>query len=213
MGGLDIVVPNAAATVFGDFTEVDAEAFDEVIAVTFTGAVNTVRGRPPHLERSAGRDRRGGVGQRPRAPADLLQLLRGQARAARAPRTPCGVELRGARQPGAGDDGAPRADRHTALAPGDQHLGLPAPQPSARLLGRIPVAQRCRLEAAPRSRQARAQRGTGVVGPRRALRNRAVRWPTPPSWACAGGYRGGRVPAPAPGSSGRPPAPAGLPVA
>jgi NAD(P)-dependent dehydrogenase (short-subunit alcohol dehydrogenase family) len=54
LGGLDVLVVNAAAPVFGPFTEVDAEDFDKVIDVTFTGAVNTTRLALPALERDGG---------------------------------------------------------------------------------------------------------------------------------------------------------------
>lgn len=53
-GGLDLVVLNAAQTVFGPFAEVDPDDFDRVVAVTFLGNVNVVRSALPHLERSAG---------------------------------------------------------------------------------------------------------------------------------------------------------------
>src|SRR3954447_26267928 len=54
LGGLDILVLSAAATVFGTFEEVDPEAFDRVMDVTFTGTVNCVRAALPALERRAG---------------------------------------------------------------------------------------------------------------------------------------------------------------
>lgn len=54
MGGLDVLVVNAGAASFGAFEELDAESFDRVIAITFGGAVNTVRAALPHLRRSRG---------------------------------------------------------------------------------------------------------------------------------------------------------------
>ena len=46
LGGLDIVVSNAAAAVFGHLLEVDPDDFDRTVAVTFTGAVNVIRATP-----------------------------------------------------------------------------------------------------------------------------------------------------------------------
>ncbi len=54
LGGLDVVVLNAAITVFGPFEDVPPEDFDRVIDVTFMGSVNTVRAALPHLERTNG---------------------------------------------------------------------------------------------------------------------------------------------------------------
>jgi NAD(P)-dependent dehydrogenase (short-subunit alcohol dehydrogenase family) len=54
LGGLDIVVLNAAAMVFGRFWEVDAEAFDRTMDISFRGAVDTTRAALPHLRAGAG---------------------------------------------------------------------------------------------------------------------------------------------------------------
>jgi NAD(P)-dependent dehydrogenase (short-subunit alcohol dehydrogenase family) len=54
LGSLDVVVVNAAATVFGPFQEVDPEAFDRVVEVTFLGTVNVTREVLGELERTAG---------------------------------------------------------------------------------------------------------------------------------------------------------------
>jgi len=54
MGGLDLLVLNAASMAFGRFWEVDADAFDATIAGTFTGAVNATRSALPHLQRDGG---------------------------------------------------------------------------------------------------------------------------------------------------------------
>jgi NAD(P)-dependent dehydrogenase (short-subunit alcohol dehydrogenase family) len=54
LGGLDVLVWNAASMVFGRFTDVDPEDFDRTIDVTFRAAVDTVRAALPHLERSHG---------------------------------------------------------------------------------------------------------------------------------------------------------------
>ncbi len=43
LGGLDVVVVNAGAATFGAFAETDPADFDHVVAVTFTGAVTTIR--------------------------------------------------------------------------------------------------------------------------------------------------------------------------
>jgi NAD(P)-dependent dehydrogenase (short-subunit alcohol dehydrogenase family) len=55
LGGVDVVVVAAAAGTFGRFEEVPPEDFERCLAVTFTGAVNTIRAVLPHLERSGGR--------------------------------------------------------------------------------------------------------------------------------------------------------------
>ncbi len=49
LGGLDVVVSNAAAAVFGHVLEVHPEDFDRTMAVTFTGAVDVIRAALPHL--------------------------------------------------------------------------------------------------------------------------------------------------------------------
>jgi NAD(P)-dependent dehydrogenase (short-subunit alcohol dehydrogenase family) len=54
LGGLDVLVSNAGATVFGDFAEVAKEDFDRTVEVTFTGAVNVIRAALPALERRRG---------------------------------------------------------------------------------------------------------------------------------------------------------------
>jgi NAD(P)-dependent dehydrogenase (short-subunit alcohol dehydrogenase family) len=54
LGGLDVLVSNAAAGAFGHFLEVDADDFDRSVAITFTGAVNVVRAALPHLRASRG---------------------------------------------------------------------------------------------------------------------------------------------------------------
>jgi NAD(P)-dependent dehydrogenase (short-subunit alcohol dehydrogenase family) len=55
LGGLDVVVVSAAASAFGTFREMPARDFDRCMAVAFGGAVDTIRGVLPHLERSGGR--------------------------------------------------------------------------------------------------------------------------------------------------------------
>jgi NAD(P)-dependent dehydrogenase (short-subunit alcohol dehydrogenase family) len=50
LGGLDLLVLNAASMAFGRFWEIDADTFDQTIANTFTGAVNATRAALPHLE-------------------------------------------------------------------------------------------------------------------------------------------------------------------
>src|SRR5690348_15689389 len=49
LGGLDAVVSNAAAMVFGRFEQVEPEDFDRTMAVTFGGAVNVIRSALPLL--------------------------------------------------------------------------------------------------------------------------------------------------------------------
>jgi NAD(P)-dependent dehydrogenase (short-subunit alcohol dehydrogenase family) len=54
LGRLDVVVPNAAATIYGRFSAVPARDAERVLAVTYTGAVNVVRAALPGLTRSRG---------------------------------------------------------------------------------------------------------------------------------------------------------------
>jgi NAD(P)-dependent dehydrogenase (short-subunit alcohol dehydrogenase family) len=54
LGGLDAVVSNAGAVVFGHFLEVDPDDFDRTVDVTFGGAVNLIRAALPHLRETEG---------------------------------------------------------------------------------------------------------------------------------------------------------------
>jgi NAD(P)-dependent dehydrogenase (short-subunit alcohol dehydrogenase family) len=54
LGGLDLVVSNAAGLAFGHFSEVPAEDFDRTVAVTFGGPVDLIREALPHLRRTRG---------------------------------------------------------------------------------------------------------------------------------------------------------------
>jgi NAD(P)-dependent dehydrogenase (short-subunit alcohol dehydrogenase family) len=54
MGGLDVLVANAASMAFGRFWEVDQDTFDATIANTFFGAVYVVRAALPHLAADGG---------------------------------------------------------------------------------------------------------------------------------------------------------------
>jgi NAD(P)-dependent dehydrogenase (short-subunit alcohol dehydrogenase family) len=54
LGGLDVLVPNAAAMVFGRFAEAAPEDFERTMDVTFRGAVDVIRAALPHLERTGG---------------------------------------------------------------------------------------------------------------------------------------------------------------
>jgi NAD(P)-dependent dehydrogenase (short-subunit alcohol dehydrogenase family) len=54
LGGLDVVISNAAAVSFGHFLETGPEAFDRTVAITFTGAVNVIRAALPHLRATSG---------------------------------------------------------------------------------------------------------------------------------------------------------------
>lgn len=54
LGGLDLVVSNAAGLAFGHFSEVPAEDFDRTVAVTFGGPVDLIRAALPHLRESRG---------------------------------------------------------------------------------------------------------------------------------------------------------------
>ncbi|WP_205695762.1 SDR family oxidoreductase [Conexibacter sp. SYSU D00693] len=49
LGGLDLLVSNAAAVVFGRFEHVSPEAFDRTMEITFGGAVNVIRACLPAL--------------------------------------------------------------------------------------------------------------------------------------------------------------------
>ena len=54
LGGIDVLVPNAAAAAFGPFSDISAADFDRTIDVAFTGVVSTVRAGLPRLRRSRG---------------------------------------------------------------------------------------------------------------------------------------------------------------
>jgi NAD(P)-dependent dehydrogenase (short-subunit alcohol dehydrogenase family) len=54
LGGIDVLVSNAAAMVFGRFEQVPPEDFDRTIEVTFLGAVNVIRSALPALNRRQG---------------------------------------------------------------------------------------------------------------------------------------------------------------
>jgi NAD(P)-dependent dehydrogenase (short-subunit alcohol dehydrogenase family) len=54
-GALDVVIVAAAAGAFGRFEEIPPDDFDRCVAVSFGGAVNTIRAVLPHLEGSHGR--------------------------------------------------------------------------------------------------------------------------------------------------------------
>src|SRR3954467_641447 len=54
LGGLDLVVSNAAAAVFGHVLEVHPEDFERTVDVTFMGAVRVIRAALPHLRASRG---------------------------------------------------------------------------------------------------------------------------------------------------------------
>jgi NAD(P)-dependent dehydrogenase (short-subunit alcohol dehydrogenase family) len=54
LGGLDVLVTAAATLSFGPFATLPAEDVERVLAVTFVGALNTIRAALPALERSAG---------------------------------------------------------------------------------------------------------------------------------------------------------------
>jgi len=54
LGGLDLLVSNAAAMVYGPFDAVVPEEFERTLEITFMGAVNVIRAALPHLERSHG---------------------------------------------------------------------------------------------------------------------------------------------------------------
>ena len=54
LGGLDVVVSNAAAVAFGHFLEVPADDFDRAVQVAFTGAVSVIRAALPELRATRG---------------------------------------------------------------------------------------------------------------------------------------------------------------
>src|SRR3954468_10396584 len=54
LGGLDAVVSNAGAVVFGHFLDVEPEDFDRTVEITFIGAVNVIRAALPALRASCG---------------------------------------------------------------------------------------------------------------------------------------------------------------
>jgi NAD(P)-dependent dehydrogenase (short-subunit alcohol dehydrogenase family) len=54
LGGIDLVVSNAAGLAFGHFSEVPADDFDRTVAVTFGGPVDLIRAALPHLRETRG---------------------------------------------------------------------------------------------------------------------------------------------------------------
>ncbi len=52
LGGIDVLVWNAASMVFGDFRQVSPELFDRTMDSTFRAAVDTIRAALPHLDRA-----------------------------------------------------------------------------------------------------------------------------------------------------------------
>ncbi len=54
LGGLDAVIVNAGAAAYGLFRDTSPEDVERTLAVTFMGAVNTVRAALPHLEATGG---------------------------------------------------------------------------------------------------------------------------------------------------------------
>ncbi|MEJ7789451.1 MAG: SDR family NAD(P)-dependent oxidoreductase [Thermoleophilaceae bacterium] len=196
MGGLDIVVPNAATTVFGDFTEVDAEAFDEVTAVTFTGAVNTVRAALPHLERSAGVIAAVGSANA-RAPLPTFSSYSASKHALRGLLNTLRLELRGA--------GSPVQVTMVHPGPIDTPLWRQVTSTSGFLPRSPPLAYsadsvaRAVVEAA--INPGKPERS---VGPESWALDVIFRTARPVADAALLGvrwwYRGGRVPAPTPGS-------------
>ena len=54
LGGIDVLVANAGAGVYGSFEEISPEDFDRTIDVTFRGNVDTIRAALPHLKASRG---------------------------------------------------------------------------------------------------------------------------------------------------------------
>lgn len=54
LGGIDVLVLNAAEASYGPFRDTPAEDFDRTVESTFLGAANTLRAALPELERSRG---------------------------------------------------------------------------------------------------------------------------------------------------------------
>jgi NAD(P)-dependent dehydrogenase (short-subunit alcohol dehydrogenase family) len=54
LGGIDVVVANAAASAYGPFREISREDFDRSVRATFNTAVYTIRAALPELEASSG---------------------------------------------------------------------------------------------------------------------------------------------------------------
>ena len=54
LGGIDVLVLNAAEAAYGPFRDTPAEDFESTVSSTFGSAVNTIRAALPHLDRSSG---------------------------------------------------------------------------------------------------------------------------------------------------------------
>ncbi len=135
LGGLDVLVSCAAATVFGDFSDVAARDFDRTLEVSFLGAVNVTRAVLPELERHDGAIVTvGSILSRTSIPT--FSSYCAAKHALRAFYEALSVELR-PRQQDHRRDGAPRRDQHAAMAAHlDRHNPPHAALASVGLLAR-----------------------------------------------------------------------------
>src|SRR5215208_5609364 len=53
LGGVDVLVTNAAASAYGPFKDISAEDFDRTVEATFNSAVYSIRPALPELERAS----------------------------------------------------------------------------------------------------------------------------------------------------------------
>ncbi len=195
MGGLDLLVWNAASMVFGLFHEVSRADFERTVRITFGAAVDTIRAALPHLERAD----HGGIvvvgSLMSRAPLPTFASYAASKHALRGFINSLRVELRHA-----GSDvtvtmvhpGAVNTPLwgHVTSATGRQPRNPPdayAPEEIARAL--VAVAQRPRREFTVGGEGRVVELGYAMAPPLGDLALRVVtRW-----------YRSGRRPSPVPG--------------
>lgn len=196
LGGIDVLVLNVASVVFGLFREIDAEAFDRVTAVTYNGSVNAIRSALPHLERSHGTIVATGSANA-RAPLPTFAGYSGAKHALRGLLNTLAIELRAERvpvriasvHPGAVDTPLWRQVTSTSgYLPRTPPLAMPAERVAKKL-----------VEAA--RDPSRTERSVGLDSDALHVLFLLAR---PVTEALLVGlhhwYRGGRIPAPPPGS-------------
>ena len=196
LGGLDVVVVNVAAVAFGPFRDVEPEAFDRVTAVTYTGAVNTVRAALPHLERSHGTIVTTGSANA-RAPLPTFAAYSGAKHALRGLLNTLAIEFRA--------DGVPV--QIAIVHPGavDTPLWRQVTSTSGRLPRTPPLAMPAEQVA---RKLVEAARDPRALERSAGLDSSALHWlfelarPVPEAMLVAlhHWYRGGQIEAPSPGS-------------
>ncbi len=194
LGGLDVVVSNAGAVVFGHFLEVEPDDFDRTLAVTFGGAVNLLRAALPHLRESEGTII-AVSSMMARLPLPAFSSYTASKHALRGSSTRCRSRS-ASRHRRADRDDQPRAAGHADLRTRDER---DRPEPRAAVRRLPPRRDRQGGREGVDEPPLRADRRRRVEADDRALRDR------PPGQELAlvfvdRWYRIGGEPAPSPGS-------------